>query len=400
MIVALARALLVAAVLCSLPAAADVKSYPFRIDTRQEGREYALIAVNDGPAKITVAAQIKGENVASNRNWPIVVVVRPRSTQEIARVFAATPGLSFRFNTRYSHHYGDALTSPDMSVAYRVPFADGLQFPVGQAFGGEITTHTEPDSQHAVDITMPEGTPIVAARSGTVVEVVDGFVEGGKNPLLLDKANTITIQHSDGSVAKYVHAMPRGIVVHQGQTVQTGQTIGYSGNTGYSSGPHLHFAVSKAVVTADGTVSNVSVPVIFQAFNPPVRFAAQQNMLMAANYSTPGFPTTPPTERPTLVVASSQPASAGPAFTGNTPGVPDIGINLEAVGKARHWLDQVQARTGYPWWMWLCSVIACIILIRLAATFRESRQLERREPTLDWRDHTRNPEAFGRERRD
>ncbi len=396
----LLRTLAFIAGLCALPAAADVKAYPFRMDTRQEGREYTLVAVNDGPARITLSASIKGENVASNRNWPLVVVVRPHSTQEIARVYAATPGLSFRFNTRYSHHYGDALTAPDASVAYRVPFADGQQFQVGQAFGGEITTHTEPDSQYAVDITIPEGTPIVAARSGTVIETVDGFVEGGRHSDLLKKANSISIQHADGSTAAYVHLMPNGILVRPGQTVQTGQTIGYSGNTGYSSGPHLHFAVSKAVVAPDGTVTNVSIPVLFQAFNPPVRFAAQQNMLLAANYATPGIPASAPAVRPApvAVAPSPRPAPGVSAATGNVPTIPEIEINPEAVRKARQWLDEIQAKTGYPWWMWLCSIIAGILLLRLAATFRETGPLKRQEPTLGWHDHTSTPEASGRKR--
>lgn len=55
-------------------ATASIRDYPFRVDTRAAGKEHLLVAVNDGPAPITLSAQIKGNNVASDRNWPLVEV--------------------------------------------------------------------------------------------------------------------------------------------------------------------------------------------------------------------------------------------------------------------------------------------------------------------------------------
>ena len=380
--------------LLSLQAVATIKDYPFRLDTRKTGQDYLLVAVNNGPATISFVATIKGENIRTDRSWPALAVVKPHSSQQIARISAATPGSAYRFSTHATHNYGDATMAPDSTVAYRLPFAEGLRFPVGQAFGGEITTHTEPNSLHAVDFTMPEGTPIVAARPGTVVEVVDGFTAGGKESSLLDKANSVSILHADGTIAQYVHLAPGGIAVQEGQTVQGGQKIALSGNTGYSSGPHLHFVVTRTIINAASVVAFQSIPITFQAFNPPVRFSATQDLIAAAEYSRLGSPEYRKDPAPALAQAS-----AALQRTGQIPSPAEtaaIEIVREAAGNLDHWATRILDHTGYPWWAWLVAFFAALIVVRILIELNATRFMERREPTLDWRDHTSDPEAFGR----
>lgn len=130
---------------------------------------------------------------------------------------------------------------------------------MGQAPGGEITTHTGVDSRAAIDFAVPVNSPVVAARDGQVIDVTDTFTRGGQDPVLLDKANVITVMHADGSMAEsYVHLAPHSAHVEVGEHVTAGQLITYS-NTGYSSGPHLHFAVTKATVRKNGVVANESL---------------------------------------------------------------------------------------------------------------------------------------------
>jgi murein DD-endopeptidase MepM/ murein hydrolase activator NlpD len=133
---------------------------------------------------------------------------------------------------------------------------------------------------------MPRGTPVVAARAGVVIDATLNHEEGGFDMRFLDKANTVAIVHDDGTVAEYAHLSPSPGFVGVGQRVQAGDLIGHSGNTGYSSGPHLHFIVSKPAVT-DGKVARESVPVVFYANHPPVRFSAQAGMAVTANYRSP-----------------------------------------------------------------------------------------------------------------
>ncbi|MEO5777263.1 MAG: peptidoglycan DD-metalloendopeptidase family protein [Flavobacterium sp.] len=84
---------------------------------------------------------------------------------------------------------------------------------------------------------------VVAAAAGTIVQKADGNFDRncGSNTLT---ANSIIIQHADGSCALYWH-MKNGAVTTKtvGQTVAAGEKIGVVGSSGSSSGPHLHFEV-------------------------------------------------------------------------------------------------------------------------------------------------------------
>lgn len=83
----------------------------------------------------------------------------------------------------------------------------------------------------AIDVYLPEGTPIVSAEEGTVIAAsVDSA--GGL---------FIKIKHDNGYETWYWHLSSHG--VSAGERVTRGQQIGLSGNTGLSTGPHLHFGV-------------------------------------------------------------------------------------------------------------------------------------------------------------
>ena len=91
---------------------------------------------------------------------------------------------------------------------------------------------------NGIDIANRQGTPIVAARSGTVIEA--GWCRG--------YGYCVKIAHGDSITTEYGHMMSRP-VVSEGQSVEAGELIGYMGTTydraggGYSSGVHLHFTV-------------------------------------------------------------------------------------------------------------------------------------------------------------
>ncbi len=114
---------------------------------------------------------------------------------------------------------------------------------IDQGFEGEFS-HSDEENRYALDFAADAGTPVLAARAGTVMQVEAGFRASGlAYGDYARRANLIRILHDDGTMALYAHLAPGGVQVRRGQQVQAGQRIGLSGNTGYSTAPHLHFVV-------------------------------------------------------------------------------------------------------------------------------------------------------------
>ncbi len=243
-----------------------------------------LVASNDGPAPVSIwFALVESENFASDRAWPFAAVIPANSSQTVARAYPAQPG-GFRFTWQQSLEPGDMTAMPDPGAAYRLPFADGAAFVISQAAGGNASTHRDVHNRHAVDFTMPVGTPVVAARDGLVVDMQTDRTAGGNSPELLSQANYVTLLHSDGVLSEYAHLNP-GEVVRMGRWVTAGTVIGYSGNTGYSSGPHLHFNAYVVRLEAGGGLGRESLPIAFYVGSSPVRFGPRERLLVTADYS-------------------------------------------------------------------------------------------------------------------
>lgn len=174
-------------------------------------------------------------------------------------------------------------------VLYRLPYLEGQAYMFSQAPGGMITTHATRDSLHAVDIPMPEGTPVLAARAGTVIAAESQHGTGAEDDPLTTGGNLVRVRHGDGTIATYAHFMLGGVAVEEGEEVEAGRVLGYSGSTGFASGPHLHFGVSR-LERAGGVLQEMSVPVMFYIGKPPVAFAPRAGILVKANYSSPAAP--------------------------------------------------------------------------------------------------------------
>ena len=98
--------------------------------------------------------------------------------------------------------------------------------------GGRVSPGGIGSTNHkGVDIGTPMGTPVLAAKSGTVTSA--GWNGGyGK---------CIVINHGNGNSTLYGHLSSINVSVND--KITQGQVIGYSGSTGNSTGPHLHFGI-------------------------------------------------------------------------------------------------------------------------------------------------------------
>ena len=82
-----------------------------------------------------------------------------------------------------------------------------------------------------VDIGVPEGTPVHAACSGTVL--FSGAMTGYGNVVIIDCGGGIS--------TLYAHA--ETLIAHAGEPVLQGQVIDLAGMTGWATGPHVHFEI-------------------------------------------------------------------------------------------------------------------------------------------------------------
>ncbi|EKT4087360.1 M23 family metallopeptidase [Stenotrophomonas maltophilia] len=157
-------------------------------------------------------------------------------------------------------------------VAYRLPF-DAARPRVDQAPQGRFS-HEDEENRDAVDFALPEGTLVLAAREGTVMQIQDGFRGNGQDRERDGaRANFIRVLHSDGSMALYGHLQAGGMRVRRGQAVGAGQPLGLSGNSGFSSAPHLHF-----VVQVNRGMGLRSVPARIFAEQGQLQFARQDEV--------------------------------------------------------------------------------------------------------------------------
>jgi murein DD-endopeptidase MepM/ murein hydrolase activator NlpD len=211
----------------------------------------ALVAVNE--CRCTAEFIVKAHTASGDKTGRQVVATQ---SEAVLLDIGAEAGPS---EVRYE--YGFVIGEPNVehqpSRPYRAPFALAQQFLVTQA-PPDAVTHRDPASRNAVDIGMPVGTAVHAAREGVVINVARDHFRGGLNAKDMTEANFVEILHDDGTYAIYAHLQLDTVRVRPGQQVARGEYIANSGNTGFTSGPHLHF-----VVLRNAGLRSESLPVTF-----------------------------------------------------------------------------------------------------------------------------------------
>ena len=110
------------------------------------------------------------------------------------------------------------------------------------------------DLSYAVDLSVPVGTIVVAAREGMVREFnmwserfekrIDLGIEEIRR--ISSFANWILLQHVDGTETLYCHLLKDSERVRRGQSVRAGQPLARTGLSGWiGTEPHLHFHMQQ-----------------------------------------------------------------------------------------------------------------------------------------------------------
>lgn len=172
-----------------------------------ESRENALHA-----ARAKRESTLEGVRGEIHQHEEIAEDLRAKIQQEIAE---ATGGMPLP---------AGPLPTPS-AAGFIWPIEGTLTSPFGYRWGR---------MHEGIDIAAPEGTPIRAADSGTVILMQSEYESGGYG-------NYTCIDHGGGLATCYAHQS--SFATSTGASVSQGDLIGYVGNTGHSFGAHLHFEV-------------------------------------------------------------------------------------------------------------------------------------------------------------
>lgn len=124
--------------------------------------------------------------------------------------------------------------SDDMNGDGKLRWPLAVKGRISSGFGPRSAPTAGASSYHrGLDIAVSSGTPILAAGDGKVVTATYSSSAG----------NYLMIYHGKRLYTVYMHCSR--LAARVGDTVRRGQVIAYVGSTGISTGPHLHFGVSK-----------------------------------------------------------------------------------------------------------------------------------------------------------
>ena len=205
----------------------------------------------------------------------------------------------------------------------------GLKFGVSSPYGSRSF-----DGWHyGVDFSGGNinGAPLYSNVTGTVVDV-------GQDP---DGANFVGVKGSDGYIHYYWHMIapsPRKV----GESVKQGDLVGYVGSTGNSTGPHLHYQVTKSRYS-DGYSAFLSNSV------NPESFATNAIFSGTAAYYNPDYASVDSSDSSSSVSSSSLLASINKksnnikfASFGNAAGVGGV---IDSITDLKNTIVKLSAKT-------------------------------------------------------
>ena len=186
-----------------------------------------VLSPNGDPSKGPMRLVISGDKVE--------VVQLPKSAAP-KRPSLSDLDHTFGTNPSYLPHYNLTPKPRDPFILNMGNLAGKMLWPVEGKVSSPFGKLRGSHRHQGIDIPMPAGTPIRAARNGVVSRTGNNSTMGFRG-----YGNFIIMDHGDGLQTFYAHCL--SIAVVQGQRVMQGQIIGYVGSTGRSTGNHLHFEV-------------------------------------------------------------------------------------------------------------------------------------------------------------
>ena len=185
------------------------------------------------------ADKLLADLVAIGQEYEILLEEQEDEQQELALKIAKAEDEYDEAKAReWAAAHPPIVSTPSTTPSVSPPSSGGWIVPCSYtAFTSPFGVRIHPiygyeKMHYGVDLAGPKGTPIYAARSGTVTTATYGSSAG----------YYVNINHGDGFSSIYMHMTH--YIVSPGQYVSQGQVIGYMGSTGASTGSHLHFGIA------------------------------------------------------------------------------------------------------------------------------------------------------------
>ncbi|MES2332247.1 MAG: M23 family metallopeptidase [Bacteroidota bacterium] len=212
-----------------------------KIKTFYENKDqgYVLYAGNSELFPVSISLDLDMSNmIFSERDKKVFVIPAKTEKYKIGEVTAAEKGQRYKFSYKFISTIGDVtITKYDKAFPYDLPFQKGTSYKLFQGYNGVFSHKNE----NAMDFSLPEGSEVLAARDGIVVQVIKNNTQSCAEEECAKYNNYVMVMHADGTFASYVHIKYDGTKLNPGDSVKKGDVIAYSGNVGWSKGPHLHF---------------------------------------------------------------------------------------------------------------------------------------------------------------
>lgn len=189
------------------------------------------VAQQIAQAEATYQKQLAAEKAAAEQ-----AAQEKAAAEQAAKAAAEKAAQQQKQQSSAASSSSDTSSSGNASGGQTAPSTSGFLWPIASSH--RVTspygwrTHPITGKHHlhgGIDIAAPNGTPVMASKSGVVVLSQYGSSYG----------NYVVLSHPDGTRTLYAHLSQRS--VSPGETVSQGQTVGLVGSTGSSTGNHLHF---------------------------------------------------------------------------------------------------------------------------------------------------------------
>lgn len=328
------------------------------------GRRLSTALTAFGSFSALVAVSVALSNGSATSPWESARADGPQGqtgdqASQSASLFAAVPDQALITKVREApaenvaghvrtmSDRGDNTAASSMAPTKRAPAVFKGELPVNTIIapaqpttvldGGRFGWRTAPDTgqrdfHDGADISVPKGTPVVAALDGTVTATF-WDVWGG---------NRVEVSHADGMKTTYNHLDT--VMVQVGDSLKASEQLGTVGQTGLRvTGPHLHFETwvqGKAVdpQSFDWETGEGVIPASRPKYS--MEDQAQIQDTTPENGSAPGTDNGPVSEVPAhaehIMAADQQPArshdAAAPSSSGHSEAARDVATR-ENTGK-------------------------------------------------------------------